>query len=111
MELSRVLWENWENWASGGLEEAFLEEHTSAEDREKLLKWLDHAYQKLDQVRPLLRLKAVVDIAAWCLHGTHSLDLWPRELRFKEYHRQAASLGVTTEILIELSITSSELSD
>jgi len=102
MELSSLLWKNWEKWANGGLGEDSIKELINESDLDILLYWIDKGYSQTHTIRPLLDLKTVVDVATWCLHGTHSLLLLPSDLRRRDLERTANSLGIPKDVLVWL---------
>lgn len=111
MTLADILWDNWARWSAGGLNSTVIEQELSDGDLTLLLRWLDTGYQSASLTRPLLTAKRAIDIASWCLHGTHSLLLKPRDIREDELQHAAATFGLTRDILASLIINLTPLEE
>lgn len=99
MNLSKVLWQNWLEWSDGGLPESKLKEDLTESEAAIISAWIDQAYSMTDSTRSAIDIKSAVDIASWCLYGTHSLLIKPRGVRIKEIVSTAESIGIPEKVL------------
>jgi hypothetical protein len=111
VSLSSVLWDNWQLWSSGGLAAESLEDLLTDGDVELLLDWLDEGFRKEGLVRPLIDEKKVVDIATWCIHGTHSLLLLPLDIRLRRIEVESRHFGIPAEVTVRLIQSNTTLPD
>lgn len=99
-ELQDVLWANWGAWATGGLSDAEIDARVSKEDCAHLHREISAIVS--DPAVQHLSCKALIDIATWVVHGTHSLLLLPDEIRRGRFAQAADTIGVNQQILVEL---------
>ena len=102
MSLSKLLWENWQQWSTGGLDHGVISDGLRDNGELVLLKWIDGAFQKSGLTRPLMDEKQLVDVSTWCLHGTHSLTLLPQPIREDRVASVSRSLNISKELLLSL---------
>ena len=104
MTLGNLPWRNWELWRDGGLSEAEIRAALGGSHIRLLDEWLRSAAATLSMPAPDLSTKALVDLATWCVHGTHTLPYEPPDMQRATITRIATQFGVTPELVTSLSI-------
>jgi deoxyadenosine/deoxycytidine kinase len=109
MTLKDILSENWSSWSEGGLTEELLENKMPPKTIEFLQKWIDASFQRNTYQKPNLTLKAIVDIATWCLYGTHEFIYVSREIREKKIEKACKRFRLNPKILSDLILHVADL--
>ena len=111
MNLSELIWQNWNNWTDGGVDEELIAANidTIQSELDSLYKWINLSYKKSRIAVDHLSPKFIVDLTSWCLYGTDSSIYLLKDLRNTQIERAASNIGVPCDVLNDLLVNITQI--